>query len=272
MSAVGLSPTLVERYLAAAQKVARARASAVPLPAPGQPGRRAAASISRRKDTSTACRSARAAAPLVAHTLPARRRLRDPGSAGAQPQRERRRADRAAPDRDHARRRTAARSFTVTPNRNRFGRLLRRRRRRQAPAPARRGHRRPARGRLRHSCEKHGGAHRDRAAAVRRALQHGSASAAAAGGALGVDRRAVRRERRRATRRAATRSSCAARRRPRDGQPPARRRIMSSLRAPRLSPAGHRRGSRGAARVLRETRDAPRAVSRPASRWRCGRF
>ena len=96
-----LSPTLLERYLAAAQKVSRRR-SAVRCRR-----RRATSSccrrISRRRITSTALPlGTRGGATF--RTRSRSRRVRVPAPAVARPQRERRRADRAAPDRAHARR------------------------------------------------------------------------------------------------------------------------------------------------------------------------
>ena len=194
------------------------------------------------------------------------RRVRDPGAPVAQPERERRGSVRPPRSRDHPGRRAAA-GVRDPAEPDGGGRLLRRRGHRQAPAGAGDRRRGPAPGRGRVP-EEELRADRDRAAAVRRPLQHGPAPPHAARRALGGHRGSVRHGGG-----------------GRYAQPPAHLRLPPRARgrragvrpdhhrhagAPRLPPPGERRGPGGGR--WRSTRaGASGAGSRTASSWRCGR-
>ena len=155
---------------------------------PGQPGRHPAP----RPDPGGAPRRAAVRHPRRRGRrpqLPSRRRVRDRGAAGPQPERERRGVARPPRGRDAARRR-APEAVQRGPRPQPARRLLRRRGGRPAPQPAAAGRGRPPHcGRRLPAQER--GPHRDRAAALPGSVQPGPASAAAAGGALGVDQRPV---------------------------------------------------------------------------------
>ena len=90
-----LSPTLLERYLAAAQKVSRLAVGG-PLPSPASHVVVLPADLTQ-EDHLDGLPLGTRGGTVVRHNVPARRRLRDPDSAVARPQRKRRRAHRAAP-------------------------------------------------------------------------------------------------------------------------------------------------------------------------------
>ena len=185
---------------------------------------------------------------LVPLHFPARRRIRDPDSAVARPQRERRRTHRAAAVEltlDGQR----VQLFTVKPNRNQSGDLLRRRSRRQGPEGPDSGGRGPARGRRHCSRERRSRCEKRSASRTRRTSTWT--------GIRGFSPRSTRcrsparsSAARSATRPAAALFVCRAVATPlRELKPPARRRSCRPWRAARIA-GRHRRRPRGAAAVL----------------------
>ena len=206
---VELSPTLMERYLSAAQRISRLAVGSSAI----VPGSRV---VILRPDLTQ--ESHLAGLPfgtrggvVVDHTFPLDGEYEIEVAAGPQPERERRGPARPPRGRDAPRRR-APEAVQRGPRPQPARRLLRRRGRRPAPQPAAAGRGRAAHGRRRLPAQERG-PHRDRAAALPGAVQPGPSSAAAAGGALGVDRRDRSTRPGPATPRAATASSRAGRRR-----------------------------------------------------------
>ena len=253
-----LSPTLLERYLAAAQKVSRAagrRAAAVA----GQPRRRAAVG----SDAGGSPRRASAR-----HTRRHGRPIHVPAHAVYEIQIRCRaiatRTSRGSPSRS----RSSSRSTAAWRRRSRSNRIAISRAPTTPTRPStsisssHRCRRRSARRRRRRSREDVR-ARGDRAAAEPRALQHGPASARADRALLGVDHRPVRARRRNDTpsRRPSVRVN---RRTPRTGGCLREDRVDGRApRVPARSPTPISRRRCGSTR-----RRAPRAASTPASRWR----
>ncbi len=184
-----LSPTLLERYLAAAQKVSRAAVGG-PLPSPASHVVILPSDLTQ-EDHLDGLPLGTRGGTAVQLQLPARWQLRNPDPAVARPQRERRGTDRAAAGGADARPATRA-GLRCQAEPKPVGDLLRGRSGRQgSPHPDPR-QRRSARSRRRLS-QKDVRARGDGAAAEPRALQHGPASARADRALLGLDRRSLRR-------------------------------------------------------------------------------
>ena len=245
-----LSPTLLERYLAAARTVSEL---AVGSRAPA-PGSRVVVVPADRtqEDHVDGLPFGTRGGTVVDHVFPVRRRVRNSDPPAAQPQRERRGPDRAARGRADPRRRPpgpvhhgAEHEHGDSGQRD----LLRRRGDRQPPERPRAGHGGAAPGGRRVHQEELGPA-RDDPAALRRPLQHGPPPPAAAGGAHRLDRGALRPHRHRRDAQSRPHLRVPSRRRHGRGGRGVRRRDHRLAGPARLPAPRHLRGHRAAHRVL----------------------
>ena len=260
---LGVSPVLLERYLAAAERISALAVGDRDVGA-GIGQLTACARICRRTSTSTACRSARVGGTLVALHVPARRRVRCSRSKLFRTNLDAMRGlEYRAPARDHRRRpaRASRALSAATPNPPPRARTRRRpaTMHRRAAAGARAGEGRSATRRRRVRAEVAGAGRRGACSRMlRSSRRHRSTSPGYPHLQTADDHRAVQPDRRRrhaeppADLRLPAARAAPTRRR-------ARATILADARAPRVSPAGHRRRHAAAARRSMRTAAATAA-------------